>query len=97
MDALTHLNNESVYESFTKAVASAEVKRLYSEIHCWPVIGRKKKDIDDNKVKYIYYHMSKNMDNPHGYLYLLYKVYKDILSTWHVCFDCASITNPIGR
>ena len=50
MDTLTHLNNESVYESLTKAEASPEAGGLYYEIHRWTVIGRKKKAIDDNEV-----------------------------------------------
>ena len=97
MDALTHLNNESVYESLTAAEATAEANRLYYEIHHWTVIGRKKRAITDDEVKYIRHHTSKNAENPHGYFYLLYKVHKEKLSTRPVCSDCASITNPIGR
>ena len=75
-DALTHLNNKSVHKSLTKAKVKAEARRLYSEIHRWTVIGRQKKATNDNEVKYIRYHTSKNADNPHGYFYLLYKVHK---------------------
>ena len=97
MDALTHLNNNSVYEYLTEAEAQAEAKRLYYEIHSWTVIARKKKALDDNEVKYIRKHTSQNAKDPFGYFYLLYKVHKKTLSTRPVCSDCASITNPIGK
>ena len=79
MDALTHLNNESVYESLTKEEAKAVADQIYYEVHRWTVIGRKKKAIDDNKVNYIHHDALKNADNPHGYFDLLYKVHKEVL------------------
>ena len=51
---------------------------------------------------YIRKHTSVNLEDPHGYFYLLYKVHRAHSPGKHfptrpACLDCASVTDPVGK
>ena len=82
--------------------AKAEGLRLVKELWRSTCLSKAKGTITDDEAKYIRKHTSANLEDPHGYFYLLYKVCKaqapgKPVPTRPVCSDCASITNPIGK
>ena len=101
-DALVHLNDELTYGHLTEEEAKAGGQRLFREILRWTFISKAKGTITDDEAKYIHKHTSANLEDPHGYFYLLYKVHKarapdKPVPTRPVCSDCASVTNSTGK
>ena len=76
LDAIVHLNDESTYEKLTEEEAKAEGLRLFKEIWRWTCFLKAKGTITDDEAKYICKHTSANLEDPHGYFYLLYKFHK---------------------
>ena len=75
-DAMVHLNDESIYEKLTKEETKAEGQRLFREIWRWTFTSKTKGTITDDEATYIRKLTSTNLEDPHGYFYLLYKVHK---------------------
>ena len=63
---------------------------------------RTRGNINDDEARCIRKYTSANLEDPYGYLYLLYKVHKAQSSgkpvpNRPVCLDCVSIPNPNGK
>ena len=63
-------------ENLKEEEAKAESQRLFREILRWSVYFRRKRYNDWWCGKYIHKYKSANLEDPHGYVWLLYKVHK---------------------
>jgi len=98
-DGLVHLNDTSTYQPMTEEDAWAHARETYLLIFNWTLewSRRPKNWLDKSSKDYIQLHLQRNMKDPFGYFYLMYKVHKSPLKTRPVLSDCASILNPLGK
>ena len=92
---MAHLSNPLHYQILLEQEANNLISQIHCKIHTW--ISKNRKFLDDDAIKYIYDRTSKNSKDPHGYLYLLYKVHKNPVKTCPVISDCGSITYALGK
>ena len=102
VDAMVDLGDESTYEKLTEEEAQAEGHCLFGKCWRWTFTSKARGTITDHEAKYICKHTSANSEDPHGYVYLLYKVHKarspgKPVPTRPVCLDYASVTYFIRK
>ena len=94
-DGLELLSNPNNYQFLTEAEARAKADHVFTLISTW--LCEHRRFVSDDEAKYIRKKTTEALEDPYGYLYLMYKVHKPKLSVRAVVSDCASLTNALSK
>ena len=99
-DALTHLQNQEVYQQLSESEAKAAISSLDDSISEW--IDKYKSQVGPKKCEFIDNHRKDNSASPFGQFYIMYKRHKKqnkdgSWPTRPVCSDVTSLPHALGK
>ena len=96
-DVMAHLSDPAIYQFVSKQEADEYAQDTMVMILTWLCDYAKSLDLDSRK--FIRHYTTKNMEDPHGYFYIMYKIHKlkVPIPIRPVCSDCASVTFALGK